>query len=255
MRIKLIFLSLICVLAMGVTSAYAVAYLDDFSSGSLAAYTQTDILAQGANGAVQFTSTGGNLSVTRSTGTYPEQKLLLINSSLDIGEILRLDTACAVTTGYADLGIAVSATVNPPYATYSGTNVDTRQNFFDMYLKNGSSGWGNVYFNPNTQPAGQNGYVTNQANYASVTGLWIYHKSLGVFDIGYSIGAIDTQFRELTGVSWDTGSPVIGLYTDLRTVQTYGTVDNLRVVPEPSTTILAISGLIGMGLIWLRKRK
>ena len=66
------------------------------------------------------------------------------------------------------------------------------------------------------------------------------------------------QFRELTGVSWDTtgnGDAYVGLYTDFRQTTTgYGMADNLRIVPEPATTVMALIGALGMGLIWLRKR-
>ena len=261
MKIKLILLSLICILALGVTSAQAVSYFNDFNNGAsdLTGFITTDVLVQGANTPppTQWIDQSGYITLNRTTGTFPEQQVFLTNSTLDIGETLRADVVVHTTTFNADIGLCVGATQTPPAAVYAGTNLDLRQNYFTMYLKDGSSGWGNVDFVGTTNVAGQNGFVTGQADYPNVTGLWVTHVSQGVFNIGYTSSVLgDVQFRQLTGVSWDTGAnPVIGLYADVRSVTTYGQVDNLRVVPEPTTAILAISGLIGMGLIWLRKRK
>ncbi len=259
MRNKLVYLSLICVLAFG-TSAQAVYYFNNFNNGAsdLTGFITTDVLVQGANTPppTQWMDQSGFITLNRISGTYPEQQVFMTNSTLDLYETLRCDVVVHSTTFNADIGLVVGATQTPPAAIYAGTNLDLRQNYFTMYLKDGSSGWGNVDFVGTTNVAGQNGFVTGQADYPNVTGLWVYHKAVGVFDIGYTSSVLgDVQFREITGVSWDTGTnPVIGLYADVRQVTTYGQVDNLR-TPEPATIVMILTGVLGMGLIWLRRRK
>ena len=133
--------------------------------------------------------------------------------------------------------------------------MDVRQNLLTMYLKDGSSGWGYIEFLGTTNMTTSGNYVTGQADYPNVIGLWIKHVALGEFTEGYTSSVLgDVQFRDVTGVTWDTGSPYIGLYADVRAVTTYGQLENLRVVPEPATAVMALVGALGMGLIWLRKR-
>jgi hypothetical protein len=261
MRNKLVYLSLICVLSLAfTTSVNAALYYNNFNAGDpdLTGFVTTDVLVQGANTPppTQWIDQSGYITLSRTAGTFPEQQVFMTNNTLNIGETLRCDVVVHSTTFNADIGLAVGATQTPPAAIYAGTNLDLRQNYFTMYLKDGSSGWGNVDFVGTTNVAGQNGYVTAQADYPNVTGLWVKHLSQGAFDIGYTSSVLgDVLFRHLTGVSWDTGSnPVIGLYADVRQVTTYGQVDNLRVVPEPATAVMALIGFLGMGLLWLRKK-
>jgi hypothetical protein len=276
MRNTLIFLSFVCVMAMGISSAHATPYLDNFSSGNLSAYTMTDILAQGTNYATSFVSTAGVIEINRTTGTYPEQEVMLTNNSLNIGETLRVDTAWPADnkTGNADIGIVVSGVSTdlsypnpwaPKPALYSGSNVDTRQNILWMYLKGGGSsgingGWGAGQFNGTTNV--NPGYMSDAAIYPTITGLYITHVSSGVFDVGYTTASGDVLWKQLTGATWDANGTAIGLYTDVRLAGqtpywsggTAGTADNLRVVPEPATIVMMLIGICGMGLIWLRKR-
>ena len=261
MRNKLVLFSMICVLSLVfATSAHAVAYYNDFNNGAsdLAGFITTDVLVQGANTPppTQWTASNGAVTLVRSTGTFPEQQVDMVNSTIDVGETLRCDIVVHSTTFNADLGLVVGATQTPPAAIYAGTNLDLRQNYLTMYLKDGSSGWGNVDFVGTTNVAGQNGYVTAQSDYPNVIGLWIKHVAVGEFTEGYTSSVLgDVQFRDITGVSWDTGSDAyIGLYADVRQATTYGQLENLRCVPEPATAVMALLGVLGMGLIWLRKR-
>ena len=263
MRNKLVLLSMICVLSLVfATSAHAVYYYNNFNNGvsDLAGFITTDVLSNGANTPppvpTQWTASAGAVTLVRSSGTFPEQQVDMVNSTVDIGEIYRCDIVVHSTTFNADLGLVVCPTQTPPAAVSTGSNVDARSNMLTMYLKDGSSGWGNVDYVNSVNVAGQNGYVTAQADYPNVIGLWIKHVGVGEFTEGYTSSVLgDVQFRDVTGVTWDTGSnDYIGLYADVRAVTTYGQLENLRVVPEPATAVMALVGALGMGLIWLRKR-
>jgi hypothetical protein len=273
MRNKLVLLSLICVLALGASSAQAIQFLDTFDSG-LSAYTATDVLANGVNAIAgtpptpnyptiyTIANSGSNnyVTINRNTTNYPEQQVLMTNQTLDIGETLRVDLAVFKTSYNADLGLAVGATVTPPgVLNTTGANMDLRQNFLTMYMKDGSSGWGNVDYVGTVNVAGQNGFTTNMADYPNITGVWIYHNAPGVFTEGVTTSDNgDVTWRTITGATWDSGNgdAYVGLYADVRTSPiTYGQADNLRIVPEPATLVMALLGICGMGLIWLRKRR
>jgi hypothetical protein len=266
MRNTLVFLSFVCVMALGVSSVLATPYYDSLTSGSLSAYTMTDILTQGANYVTSFGSSASGVSITRNTGTYAEQEVMLTNSSLDIGETLRLNTAWPANGAAfnADIGIAVCSTATPIAASpwVSGT-LDKRQNILWMYLKGGGSsgingGWGAGQFNGTTNI--NPGFNSDATIYPTITGLYITHVSSGAFDVGYTTASGDVLWKHLTGATWDS-TTAIGLYTDVRSnLGTYwgghttGYVTDLRVVPEPATVVMMLIGICGMGLIWLRKR-
>ncbi|MGA2060543.1 MAG: PEP-CTERM sorting domain-containing protein [Thermoguttaceae bacterium] len=268
MRNKLVLLSLICVLGLGVSSAYAVAYYDDFSSGSLAAYNQVWLLSNDAQGATCGASAStGQFYTTRTgagsiNGSNAQQMEWLANSSLDVGEILRANVSLGQTAGlYFDLGICVNYSQTPNSLTPPATG-GVRQDEISVYLKDST---GNIGYyaadgsSGTTQIASNSGAITgSMPPWSSITGLWIARTSATTFYLGYTNTVSgDTLLTTVTVTNTNIGN-AIGIYADSRTAGTSPEyVDNLSVstnpVPEPATITMLVFGIAGMGL-WLRKR-
>jgi PEP-CTERM motif len=263
MKIKLIDVFLICVSMMVITSsAQAAAFLDDFSTGDLSAYTLSVVnMNSTQTPAVSFVSNSGAIQVAKGTpGTNAEQVLFLRNNSLDVGETLRVDTSCVTNPNYADFGIAVSYTVDPVDRA-AGLSQDVRTDEISLYMKSQTNNIGYVGFDSPTgilNMGSSSGAVSGMtaAQFAAVTGLYITRTSSTTFDLGYDTTLLsgDQLLKTFTVTNTAIGNAV-GFYADLRATQDpYGNLDNLRVVPEPATAVMALLGFLGMGLIWLRKR-
>jgi len=234
--------------------------IDDFSSGILTQYNQTIVLAQSADPAFTFSAGSGVLSVTRASGTAPQQDVFLRGDySLGVGQILRVDALSVsnfASGNYADFGIVLSDVTNPPPAVYSGSNVDTRQNLINVYLKNSTGAVGYRFANGTTQIASSSGiFPTN--GFDAVIGLWISRPSSNEYDVGYTtVGLGDFLLKATNMVNTAIGNS-IGFYADVRTVWTDpSTLDNLRIaaIPEPSTLVLMGLGL-GLSAMVLRRKR
>lgn len=226
--------------------------IDDFSSGSLVAYTKSVVLEQDGTNAISFASPSGTLQVSKSTGTTAEQVLFLRNDfSLDVGKTLRVDALNPVSGAYGDFGIAVSALVDPLDAVWTSGTADVRQNYINVYLKHSTSAVGYVGFSGTANIASSSGVFP--PSFGAVTGLYISRLDFDKFDVGYTTASGDTLLKSFTGMNTGIGAAV-GFYADLRAVTSYSDLDNLRitVVPEPAS-----AALLGLGSLafWFRVRR
>ena len=229
-------------LAFAGSSALAgpIGLVDDFS-GNLAAYTATRILDAngGASNAQAWQITAGALELSTTTFDGIEQHALTrTDFSLGIGEQLRVDFNPGYT-GTQDIGLYVGAGHPTP---------DVRANYVNVYVRNN----GQIFsrgFNGATEFA-----LAGGATPANIDTLFIGRLSTDTFELGYFDGAIKNVLTTRTigsGNAAGVGS-AIGLYADVRATGIVGNLDNLRIVPEPASCLLALAGLIGVGL-W-RKR-
>lgn len=234
--------------------------VDSLTSGSTAAYNQTVILAQNGDGPLTFTSTGSGLQVSRvfTSGGAAQQDLLLLNSySLSVGDTLQVSiTGLGTSAANADFGIAIASQANPISAEpwVSGT-ASSRSNYLAMYVKPGSSQVGSIGFNGTTQLYSSGGVTPGAGVYATITGLWITEVAANKFSDGYTTTSGNVTLGsniQFTGA--DIGQAV-GFYADLRgTLTSAATLDNLTIVPEPST--IALCGVGALGLVaGLRRKK
>jgi hypothetical protein len=129
---KLYVLIMICSI-LAVSQAVMV---DDFSDTDLSEYTLSVVLEQSGTNAVSFASPSGTLQVSKAADSGAEQVVFLRGDvNLGIGDILRVDTAGADTSSYADFGIAVSKTADPPDAVWTSGTADARDGYLAIYLK------------------------------------------------------------------------------------------------------------------------
>jgi hypothetical protein len=257
---KMLVLLVMCL--MGVI-AQASTFIDDFSSGDLSAYTLS-VLNQNSTdaAAVSFTSTGGAIQVNKGTSTAgkAEQVVFLRNNSLGVGETLRVNKQAVTKVGtanyYADFGIAICNTADPADKALN-VSQDVRKDMMAIYLKATYSNIGYCGYDGTTgttslgSSSGVYGgtQAEKDAIYATVTGLYISRTSLTTFDLGYSIGSLDTKAVTFTVTNTDIGNGV-GFWGDMRYgTTTYGDLDNLRIVPEPATLVL-----LGLGGLLLKRR-
>jgi len=262
---KIGLLLMVCLMGVAV-QAGPVGLVDDFGDTSLAEYTLSVVNQNSTdNAAISFASPSGALQVSKgaSTANKAEQVLFLRGDySLGVGEILRVDTQAVTKRGtasfYADFGIAICYTADPPDKT-PNVSQDVRRDMIAIYLKSTYSNIGYCAYDTATGTAsiGSSSGIwggtdaEKDALYASVTGLFISRTSLTTVDIGYSTATGDTVAKTLTFTNTDIGNAV-GFWGDLRYPNTtYGDLDNLRITPEPATM-----ALLGIGsILALRRRK
>jgi hypothetical protein len=234
---KLSILMAVCLLSW-VAQAVLV---DDFSDTSLAEYTNTRIFDQGTNDGIVFSSPSGGLQATQSNYDGVEMHLLLRDDySLAVGEILMADVVNY--SGNQDLGVAIAASASPT-GIPDGSSGDQRS---DLLLSacRGSQQTINTGFDGSTYLGTNQGWPG-----ADVLTLYIERTSATTFDLGYDAGSGLVNVYTATVSNTNIGN-AIGFYTDMRADNTIGTMDNLRIVPEPATL-----ALLGIGLAFIRKRK
>jgi hypothetical protein len=249
---------LIMACSMGVVAQAQL--IDSLTTGSLAPYTETIILAQNADGPFTFSSTGSGLQVSRvySSGNTPQQDLFLRNDySLAVGETLRVTVGSLGTSAAnADFGIAIASQVNPIPSVYTGVNVSTRSNYLAMYVKPANSQVGSVGFNGTTLLYNSGGITPPGGSYSTIDGLWITETAPNVFSDGYTTPSGDVVLGSgitFTGASIDNS---IGFYADLRgTLTSAANLTDLTIsVPEPTTmTLCGLGGFLGL-VGWMRRK-
>ncbi len=222
--------------------------VDDFVPGDLSEYTLTKLLENyPAEDNISFSDAAGDLQATY-TGTgdggggYAEQVAFLRETSLGIGEVLKVDVAGLTpsSNGHTEFGLMVAATATPTPLT--------RTNFVTMNLRNQG---GNQHVA--SQWAGTAGYVDNKQHnsvgWANVDYLYIAKIDADTFETGYGLNGVKTILRTIDVDSALIG-PAIGFYSDMRIADTIGALDNLRIVPEPATI-----ALLGLGGLLLRRKR
>ncbi|QJE98526.1 PEP-CTERM sorting domain-containing protein [Luteolibacter luteus] len=259
------FLSLTC-LAMApllIGSASAVV-IDNFNDESLSEYTLTRVLDNNTASNISFSATGGTLSTTVSGGVsnVPEQVLFLRDDhSLEVGQTLLIDTTITSNLATAnivnDFGIAIGTTETPAGLT-TGTSGDVRASSSYLYIS----------VRPN-QDSIRAGYANNAAPVTSFTAattenlvaqLFITRTAANSFEVGYYTTSDTKVTLDLNGASAGNEftftsalmGTSVGFYADVRHDQTVGFMDNLAIVPEPSSAaLLGAFGLLGI----MRRRR
>jgi len=238
-------LAAMLILGIGTSAALAgpLALVDDFSDTDLSEYTQTLVLDQNATSDISFASPAGALQVTKSAGTEAEQVLLLRDDfTLAVDEILRVDLNYMGTTR-ADIGIAVAATKTPTPLIYDGGvggTQATREDYAAVYVEADANNLKGIYLNgtdvgQDTIFAGGFGTLAN----GDVVGLYIRRDSPNDFALGYTTaGGGDTDFATQSLTNTAIGN-AIGFFGDVRSVTTFGDLDNLR-IEDPNVTPVSV---------------
>ena len=238
-------------LTVGGTAAVAgpIGLIDDFGDTDLSDYTFYKVLDQGAGTTnIGFSSPSGTLQASSSGTTGAEQVLLFRNDgySLGVGEELQIDGP-SIESGASteDLGLAVGETPTSLGDPQAGDNRNQADFLFISYrtpTQLNSRGFNNG------AEVGQ-----DQEFGVTATRLFIARTATDVFELGWYDGATRNIAVSRTGVNADMGSNV-GFYSDLRADGAMiGSLDNLRIVPEPSAVLLAMVALAGVAG-WQRRR-
>jgi hypothetical protein len=229
-------LAFIATLGAATMACQAATLIDDFS-GDLSAYTNTVILD--ANGGAQNTASwqisGGGLQLSTTTYDGIQQTAFIYNGlSLMVGQELQVDITS--NTASQDLGLYVGGTV--PVA-------GTRQDYVAIYARGSNSFIYSRGFDGTAEYglAGPNAVVTYDS-------LFIARTATNTYELGYYDGATRNIVTTRTPTTANDGD-VVGFYSDVRATGTLGTLDNLRVIPEPSAAMLGGLALFGL----LRRRR
>ena len=228
--------------------------VDDFGTAGLSEYTLTRVLDNGfAESNVSFSDASGSLIASYGgTVSQPEQLFFLRSDySLAVGQTLKVDVSFATQTSLMDFGIAV-ANVAPTSVTVGDT--DTR----DLFK------WAAVYVRPSQDAVRSGSYdaaldtgtgILAVAETA-VTGLYITRVSASTFDLGYySVTNAAILSKTITFGSSSSVGTLVGFYADLRaTGGTLGGLDNLQIIPEPSSYAM-FAGLLTLGVAAISRRR
>ncbi|WP_425395564.1 PEP-CTERM sorting domain-containing protein [Aeoliella sp.] len=237
---------LTALVAGNAAQAGPVGEIDNFDTAGVSEYDFFKILDQGPTTNVSFSDAGGNLSVLSTGADGAEQVLFFRNDgvSLGVNEELQVDGPATVN-GANDLGLAIGAT---PTDLGDGSSGDTRSSADFLFLS----------FRSSTQ-LNSRGFVGGsevgqvQAFGVNADTLFIARLDNDNIEIGYYDGAARNVLRTETPASTDIFNNV-GFYADLRgDGNTASGLDNLRIVPEPASFVLA--GLAALGLVAVRRRR
>ncbi len=253
-RLTTLALATAALLAAAVAGSPAVAgpigIIDDFSVNSAGSYTRSLILDQNATDNSVLDVAGGVLRVTKDSGTEAEQNVYLRNDfSLAVGETLRANVSAAAVSGNQDLGIAIANTVDPADAVWTSGTADVRKGVLYSYVKGGAA---QVRTDAYSSTGAALGNTTAGVAVNTVTGLFIKRTGSLGFDAGYSTSSGDVLVKSYVVDDANFGN-ALGFYSDMRAVATFGSLDNLRIVPEPATWLLGMLSMIGAVPLWNRR--
>jgi hypothetical protein len=272
MRIKLVYFSLICVLAfVFATSAQAV-LVDDFSVAGLPEYTLSRVNDGNTTANIGFTDTTGDLRVnyTSTPNAYEQVLLLRDDYQLSVGQTLYCDVASTLTGWDRDIGIAVGWTETPPSLSGSTTG-DVRTSYVEVSFRSNNQVVSYARKDGVNLASGQEFSGTSYGGVsftAPPEHLFISRIETNKFIVGWvdnglahivtSNGTVIQPYN-FTGATNVPGAAV-GFYADVRTAIASSPtgLDNLQILPvtlpEPSTVVMTLIGLVGMGLLWLRRK-
>ena len=213
--------------------------VDDFS-GDLSAYSSTVILD--ANGGGSNTSawqiSNGQLQLATTSYNGIEQYAFIYNSlTLDVGAELQVDV---VHSGASqDIGLYVGG---------SSPNFNARDSYLNVYARNATT----VYSRGFVDGVGEVSLHGGAISQPAFDTLFIMRDAPNSYELGYYNGDTRVIVSDRNNIL-DNNALFVGLYSDVRAVGTLGSWDNLRIVPEPSTMILA--GIGGLAVVALRRRR
>jgi hypothetical protein len=229
-------------LAIGVSSASqgaGVGLVDDFS-GDLSAYTSTVILD--ANGGGSNTSawqiSDGQLQLATTSYNGIEQYAFIYNGlTLDVGFELQVDVVHSLAS--QDIGLYVGG---------SSPTFNARDSYLNVYARNATTVYSRGFVDGVGEVSLHGGAITQPA----FDTLFIKRDAPNSYELGYYNGDTRVIVSDRNNIL-DNNALYVGVYADVRAVGTLGSWDNLRIVPEPSTMILA--GIGGLALVSLRRRR
>lgn len=228
-------LAVVAVASLGLT---AQAQLIDSYDGDLSAYTSTVILDAngGAANTANWQITGGTLELNTTAYDGIEQYAMIYSGlTLAVGQEVQVDLTHSGAS--QDLGLYVGGTT--PVA-------GTRQDYVAMYAR----GDGTLY---SRGFDGTSEYPLATSGVAAYDTLFIARTAANTYEAGYYDGATRNITVTRTPTTANAGD-VVGFYADVRAVGVLGNLDNLTVVPEP--TSLALMGIAALGcVLGFRRRK
>jgi hypothetical protein len=235
---------LVMSLALGSVAALAtpIGLIDDFNTPGLSEYNLYKILDQNVGTTnIAFNDLAGNLAGVSAGTTGAEQVLFFRNDgvTLSVGQELQVDGPITDSgTGTEDLGLAVGelpTSLGNPAAGSTRNLADYAFISFRNVTQLNSRGFNNGAEIPQVQNFG----VTADT-------LFIARLANNDMELGYYTGNVRTVTRTIT-----PSDPAIynnvGFYADLRADgATLAGLDNLRLVPEPSSFMLMGMSMIGL---------
>jgi hypothetical protein len=244
-KTKLTALVLAVIAASGMTASGAL--IDDFGDADLSEYTFYKRLDQGAGTTnISFSSPSGTITATSSGTTGAEQVLLFRSDvSFDVGQEIRIDGPSTESgTSTEDLGLAVGQTPASLGNPQAGDNRNTADFLFISYRN--PTQLNSRGFNGNAEV----GQVQNFGVNADM--LFIARPATDGIELGWYDGSTRNVSRSLTvNPSIFTN---IGFYADLRADgASIGSLDNLSIIPEPTSVLLGLLAMVGM--VSLRRRQ
>lgn len=220
-------------------TAYAQVLIDDFS-GDLSAYTATRILTADGNATdnvYSWNTDGGTLNLETTSFDGIEQfALTRTDFTLDVGSELIADFNASYTDSQ-DIGLYVGA---------GHPTADVREDYIAIYMRNN----GQIFsrgFNGSSELGLSGG------GFPATTQIFIARTAENTFETGYYEGEVRTVLVTRIMDNTDIGS-AIGAYADIRGAGSVGSLDNLSIIPEPSTYAL-LFGAVGLAFAAYRRRR
>jgi hypothetical protein len=252
-------------LALAVPAANA-AVITDFSSftesgnliGNPPVPSSTNTIEQSFTATTTSTTNSINIDYVSGSSAGQEGYFSDAYSLATVGKTLIVDFGAATfhgTSGSSSFGLAIAS---------SEAN-STRQNMLLWsYRKQAASGtfpsggalqYGN--FDGTIGTNGSGGFTSGTTTFASISPTVVLPDSLFItktatgFDLGYIEGGTSYVLYSLTsGATITTTGAAVGVWADSRGADSNYTLNNLRLIPEPSAALLG-----GLGMLALLRRR
>ncbi len=214
--------------------------ITDFSSTDLSAWTDTRIL-KATGGAPDNVYTwevsGGMLQINTTTyGGIEQFALTRTDFPLNVGFELQANFS-ANSTGTQDIGLYVGA---------GHPTADVRADYVNIYVRDNGQLYSRGF-------DGSSELSLSGGGTHPVDTLFIARIDTTVFELGWYENGERNVLTTRTMANADIGNAV-GFYADVRNAGTVGSLDNLSIVPEPSTYALLFGAAV-LGFVVYRRRR